>query len=190
MIFPTYVGSLITYKNSEEELVTPIKKAYKFLNYFYYMENYEAKIKKYLEDNKIQGEHLSFNQSCHSVEQAAKAVNANADEFVKNICMVDNENNFIVAIVKGEDRASTTRVGKALQIERPRTATPDEILEKSGYPCGGTPSFGYNAKFLIDPKVMEKEMVYSGGGSENSLIKISSKELQRANNGEIVRVRK
>ena len=92
--------------------------------------------------------------------------------------------------MKGEDRASTSRIGEALNIDRPRVATPEEILEKTGYPCGGVPSFGYKAIFLIDPKVMEKETLYTSGGSENSLVKISAKELQRANNGRIARIRK
>src|SRR3989344_8002158 len=134
---------------------------------------YEEKLKKYLKDNNIKAEHITFNSSCHSVEEAAKAANANTDDFVKNICMIDSNGNLIIAIVKGEDRASTSRVEKALNIERPIVATPEEILKKTGYPCGGTPSFSYNAKFLIDPKVMKKEQVYTGGGSENSLVKIS-----------------
>ncbi|MBI4152492.1 YbaK/EbsC family protein [Candidatus Woesearchaeota archaeon] len=154
------------------------------------MNQYEEKLKIFLRDNNIQSEHLSFNKSCHSVEDASKAANVNTDDFVKNICMIDSKGDLIVAIVKGEDRASTSRVEKALNIKRPRTATPEEILQKTGYPCGGTPSFGYDAKFLIDPRVMEKEVVYSGGGSENSLVKISTKELQKANNAEIVRIRK
>jgi Cys-tRNA(Pro)/Cys-tRNA(Cys) deacylase len=154
------------------------------------VDQYEEKIKKFVQDNNIQCEHLSFNQSCHSVENAAKTANANTDDFVKNICLIDSNGNLIVAIIKGEDRASTSRVEKALNIERPRIATPEEILQKTGYPCGGTPSFGYNAKFLIDPRVMEKDVVYSGGGSENSLVKISTKELQKANKGYVVRVRK
>lgn len=154
------------------------------------MNTHEEKMKKFLQTNNIQGQHLSFNQSCHSVEEAAQAANARPQDFVKNICMIDSHSNLIVAIVKGEDRASTSRVENALNIERPRTATPEEILEKTGYPCGGTPSFGYQAKFLIDPRVMEMDTVYSGGGSKNSLVKISTKELQKANQGEIVRVRK
>jgi len=154
------------------------------------MNQYEEKLKKFIQDNNIQAEHLSFEQSCHSVDDAAKAVNAKPEDFVKNICMVDSEGNLIVAIVKGEDRASTSRVGNALSIERPRIAKPDEILEKTGYPCGGTPSFSYQAKFLIDSRVMEKNVVYSGGGSENSLVKISTKELQKTNEGKIVRIRK
>ena len=154
------------------------------------MDQYEEKLKLFLQAKNIKGEHLSFNQSCHSVEDAATAANAATDDFVKNIGLIDSEGNLIVAIVKGEDRASMSRVEKALSIERPRMATPAEILQKTGYPCGGTPSFGYAAKFLIDERVMEKEFVYTGGGSEQSLVKISTKELQRANNGWIVRVRK
>ncbi|MCP4408530.1 MAG: hypothetical protein GY807_12355, partial [Gammaproteobacteria bacterium] len=68
--------------------------------------------------------------------------------------MIDDQGNLIVAIVKGEDRASTSRVAKALGITRPRVAEPEEILQKTGYPCGGTPSFGYPAIFLIDPRVI------------------------------------
>lgn len=154
------------------------------------MNSYEEKIKKYIKDNHIKAEHLSFETSCHSVEEAARTVNASAENFVKNICLVDKKGNPIVAIVKGEDRASTRKIGKALGIERPRIANPQEIMEKIGFVCGGVPSFGYSAIFLIDPKVMEKEVVYSGGGSEKSLIKISPKELQKANQGQVIRIRK
>lgn len=150
----------------------------------------EEKLKEYMKDNNIQAEHLHFEKSCHSVEEAAKATNASLQDFVKNVCMVDSKGNFIVAIVKGEDRASTERVSKTLNIERPSLATEKEILEKTGYPCGGTPSFGFDAKFLIDLKVMEKDFVYTGGGSENSLVRISTKVLQNANNGQIIRIRK
>jgi prolyl-tRNA editing enzyme YbaK/EbsC (Cys-tRNA(Pro) deacylase) len=65
----------------------------------------------------------------------------------------------------------------------------EQILERTGYPCGGVPSFGFNATFLIDKKVMEKEFVYTSGGSENSLIRISAKELQKANMGIVADIR-
>jgi len=154
------------------------------------MNEYEEKLKAFMRENGIPGEHLSFTQSCHSVEEAAKVANADRRDFVKNICMVDSQENLIVAIVKGEDRASTSRIGKALSIGPPRIATPKEILEKTGYPCGGVPSFGYKAIFLIDPKVMEKEIIYSSGGSENSLLRISPEDLQKANSGRVFRIRK
>ncbi|MED3395466.1 YbaK/EbsC family protein [Bacillus wiedmannii] len=128
------------------------------------MSPYDLKIKEYLNETKINAEHLILNESCHSVEEAAKAVNAYKEEFVKNICMMDQNGNLIVAIVKGEDRASTSRVSKALNIARPRLATENEVLEGTGYPAGGVPSFGYRAEFLIDPRVTELTYVFTGGG--------------------------
>ena len=154
------------------------------------MQHYEKKIKEYMKEKNIQAEHLSFMTSCHSVEEAANTVNASPEDFVKNICLMDAEKKLIVAIVKGEDRVCTRKIGKILDIERPKIATPQEILEKTGYICGGVPSFGYTATFLIDKRVMDKEMIFSGGGSENSLIRLSPVELQKANQGRIARIRK
>jgi Cys-tRNA(Pro)/Cys-tRNA(Cys) deacylase len=151
---------------------------------------YEDKLRRFLNDRQVQAEHLSFQQSCHSVSEAAKAANAAPDDFVKSICLVDAQGSLIVAIVKGEDRASVSRVGKALGIAPPRLATPEEMLERTGYPCGGTPPFGFEATFLIDPRVLEREIVYAGGGSESALIRLSPREMQRVNGGTLVRVRR
>jgi len=153
------------------------------------MSQYEEKLRTYIKEHEIDAELLTFNQSTHSVADAAAAVGAEPEDFVKSIAMIGPDNQLIVAIVKGEHRASTSRVSKALKIERPRIAQPDEVLEKSGYPVGGTPAFGYEATFLIDPKVMEKEKVYSGGGSEQALTLMSPEEMQRANGAKLARVR-
>jgi prolyl-tRNA editing enzyme YbaK/EbsC (Cys-tRNA(Pro) deacylase) len=150
----------------------------------------EQRLQAYLQEQHIQAEHLSFDQPCHSVAEAARAVNASPEELVKNICLLDSDDQLITAIVKGEDRVSVSRIAKTLQRGGLRLATPAEILEKTGYPCGGTPSFGYQAMFLIDPKVMERELVFTGGGSETSLVKIRTAELIRANHGTILRIRK
>lgn len=71
---------------------------------------YEEKLKKFLQANNIQAQHISFVQSCHSVEEAMQATNEQIDDFVKNICMFDVNDNLIVAIIKGEDKVSTTKV--------------------------------------------------------------------------------
>ncbi len=152
--------------------------------------DYKAKLREYIDLNNLQAEHFEFEASCHTVEEAAKAVNASIDELVKNVCLISEDGRLIVAIVKGEDRVSTSRVGKILNTERPRLANADEILRYTGYPAGGVPSFGYPAIFLIDTKVTESAHVYTGGGTPNSLVKISTAELLKANKGQVVRVRK
>jgi len=161
-------------------------------NWIYALSNmeYEEKLKQYIAGNNIKAEHLSFTRSCHSVAEAAEAAGVTPQDFVKNICLITADGKLVVAIVKGEDKASTTKVGQILGIERPVPANPEQMLEMTGYPCGGTPSFGYEAIFLVDERALEKEIVYTGGGSENSLVKISPQELLKASKGKVVKIRK
>lgn len=154
------------------------------------MNSFEEKLKLFIQSHHIEAEHLVFEESCHSVEEAAKAANTSPDDVIKNICLIDNENQLIVAIVKGRDRVSTTKIRNLLQLESLRPAIPEEILDKTGFPCGGVPSFGYSAQFLIDQRVMEMDLVYTGGGSPNSLVKISPLNLQEANTAQILKIRK
>jgi prolyl-tRNA editing enzyme YbaK/EbsC (Cys-tRNA(Pro) deacylase) len=154
------------------------------------MSEYEEKLKNIIQNEGIDAEHLSFSKSCHSVAEAAETVDAEPEDFVKSIVMVDTDENVLVGIVKGENRVSTKRVGKVLGIDNLRIASPDEILDLTGFPLGGTPGFGFDAVFLVDPKVMKKEYVYLGGGSDCALTYMSTQELVRANKGRVVRIRK
>ncbi len=95
------------------------------------MELYEERLKNFMLENSIEAEQLAFSKSCHSVQEAADAAGVSAKDFVKNICLIDNMDNLIVAIVKGEDRVSTSKVGKALQFDTTRTATESEIFDEA-----------------------------------------------------------
>lgn len=150
--------------------------------------HYEEKLKNFMRRHDLAAEHLSFEVSCHSVAEAAAAAQADPTDLVKNICLIGADGQLIVAIVKGEDRASASRSAKALGLTEARPATEAEILERTGYPCGGTPSFGYDAAFLVDARVIEKSQVFTGGGSEYSLVKISPVELVKANKALVTRI--
>ncbi len=151
---------------------------------------YENKLKNYIAQNKIECEHFTFEQSCHSVEEAAKVSNSKPEDLIKTLCLLDHDNLFIVAIVSGTDRVDLKKVASALRIDKkPKIASPDQALKCAGYPVGGTPPFGFSARFLIDENVMTRKFLICGGGSAKSLIKLSPVEMQNANNGEIVDIR-
>ena len=152
--------------------------------------NYYTKLKNFIIDKSVEYQHTVYDTSCHSVDDAVLASGEDRDTIVKSVCMIDNKGVLIVAIVSGNFRASTSRVAKALGIDRPRLATPEEVFVKTGYPAGGVPSFSYPAVYLIDEKVMENEFVITGGGSEFALIKIKSQDLHTINNGKVFRIRK
>ena len=147
------------------------------------MNQYEQKLLEFISKNKIKAEHLVFQTSCHSVEEAAVSANAKPEDFVKNVCVMNESNGeFIVAIVPGHKRLDLKKLAALVGSKKLRLANAQEILEKTGYPMGGTPSFGYNARFFIDDESFAKEIVYSGGGSQNALTKVSPLEMIRINN--------
>jgi len=138
----------------------------------------------------VNAEHLMFEQSCHSVAQAAAAINGTDDDLVKNICLVGPNDEFIIAIVKGPHRVSRKRVAKACNVASVQMAPAEKVLAQTGYPIGGTPSFGVNACYLVDPAVMEQSVVYTGGGSDRALVKIATQTLVQSNQAQVVRIRK
>jgi len=150
----------------------------------------QERLRSYMSTHGIRGDHLVFPVSCHSVAEAAAAAGVRPADFVKSICMVTPSGELVVAVVKGEDRADRRRLGRLLGEKPPRLATPEEILAATGYPCGGTPPFGFPARYVIDERVLEQDVVYAGGGSATALVRIAPAEMQRANGGIVAPIRK
>ncbi len=148
------------------------------------------RLRAFIENNHIDCEHLIFEQSTHSVAEAAQAAGVTPEDFVKSVCMVTKDGRVVVAIVKGEDRADRSAVQRLLGLTKLSIASREIMLEKTGYPAGGTPPFGFDAMFLIDERVFEKQIVYAGGGSDRALIRIAPREMQRANGAQVAVIRK
>ena len=143
------------------------------------MNRYNEKLTLFIAERGVAAEHQVFDESCHSVEEAAAAAGVRPEDFVKSICMIRRSGTMAVAVVKGEDRADRRLVGELLGEKPPRLAKPDEILQRTGFPCGGTPPFGFDAVFVIDERVFEREVVYAGGGTPTSLIRLHPVEIER-----------
>ncbi len=149
------------------------------------MNNYEKKLVEFIHKNHINAEHLVFQTSCHSVEEAASSANASPEDFVKNVCIInETDNSLIVCIIPGHKKLDLKKLAAKVGTKKLRFATAEEILQKTGYSMGGTPSVGYTAKFFIDPTVLTKTIIYSGGGSKNALTKIAPLEMIKFNSAE------
>ena len=153
---------------------------------------FEAKLKDAIHRLGIEAEHRHFDQSCHSVAEAAAAVGAPSEGFVKNVGFADAAGNLVICIVKGEDQVDKDAAARIVGSDKLKRATPELMLEKTGYPVGGTPSFGYagSVTVLIDERVMERPLVWTGGGSPQALVRIAPSELLKANGGKVCRIRK
>jgi len=143
------------------------------------MINEEEKLKKYIKENSIRAEHLRFKESLHSVQDTLRVTGFDLNHITKTMIFKGPEGKVVAAMVPAKFRVSVSRLEEASGVEKLELTNPDEAYRITGYPVGGMPCFGYNAILVIDPKVLEKEYVYTGGGSELSLVKISTEEIKR-----------
>ena len=156
------------------------------------MSKYSDRIMNFLDENNIKAEFLKFDKSVHSVQEAVEVSGFPIERFTKSIVMLTSDDDIVIAMVAAENRASTERVRKALNLSlRPRLVSAEESEKYLGQQLGGnSPLNALNAKVLIDQKVLEKDWVLMGGGDDQSLVKIPIGELKRVVTYTEVRVRK
>lgn len=150
---------------------------------------YLDKLKKYLEENKAEHKLLNFDESVATSTEATKQMGEKTENLVKSVAFYKKEL-VIIAIVRKQDRVDKSKISKALNLTGIKLCSPEDTLEKTGYPAGGVPPLGFEAQFLMDEKVAEKEEVIAGGGDNRTLIKIKTQELLRLNKAKIMDIKK
>lgn len=124
---------------------------------------------------KLGGEVIETRREVLTVMQAAEEIGVPEDQIIKTLVVITPEGP-LLAILSGRSRLNLEKL-------RGRLATPDEVRELTGFEVGEVPPIGIPLRTLIDEKVLEKDLVYGGGGSKRKLIKIAPEvilEYQRA----------
>ncbi len=156
------------------------------------MSDSSNRIKRWIEDNNANAEMLSFSERVYTVEEAVAVSGYPVERFTKSIVMLTSDERLVIALVPADARASTERVRKALGlIDRPRIVTAEESERYLGQQLGGnSPLNAPNATILMDPKVLERDWILTGGGDDRNLVKIPVAELKRVVTYTAARVRK
>jgi prolyl-tRNA editing enzyme YbaK/EbsC (Cys-tRNA(Pro) deacylase) len=137
----------------------------------------------------VQGEILHLEVPTPTVEAAAKAVNASPEQIIKSILfMVDGQAVLAVACGKSsiERRAIADLYGVGKK--RVKLATPEMVLEISGYEVGAMPPFAHRQPLttLIDTMVFDSSESYAGGGAENALVRINPQEILKVTGARVL----
>lgn len=146
------------------------------------------RLQRFIDDRKIEADLHRFEDPVHSVEAAARAADAEAEQFIKSLCLVA-DGVLAVAVVRGPDRADLDRIAGVLGVDEVRMADPDEVLEGTGYPVGGVPPFGFEAPFLVDEAVLGMDRVWAGGGSDRALVRTTPDAIVEATGATVARLR-
>ena len=149
-------------------------------------------LQAYMDQNGVPGEILHLAVPTPTVEAAARAVNAQNDQIVKTLVFVIRDQ-ALAAIACGTAPMDRRKIAAHFDVGRKRVklATPEQVLEITGYPAGAVPPFGHKTALptLLDPRVLENDEVYAGGGAENALVRLKSGDILLITTAEIVDLR-
>jgi prolyl-tRNA editing enzyme YbaK/EbsC (Cys-tRNA(Pro) deacylase) len=69
-----------------------------------------------------------------------------------------------------------------------KLATPETVVEVTGFLVGAMPPFGHRQPLhtVIDRRVLEKPIVYAGGGSDNALLRLEPGIILQVTQGEVL----
>ena len=146
--------------------------------FFTSMINEEAKLQQYIKKHNIPGEHKHYSKTLHSVQDLLQATGLPLEQISKTMIFIAEDGSTIAALVPAMFRVSSSKLAAALE-QSVRFATPEEVYERTGYPIGGMPCFGFECTLLADPRIFEQEYIYTGGGSEFSITKLPTSEIKK-----------
>ena len=156
---------------------------------------YEEKLRNYIKENKIKAEQIFFEDLVDHKENVLKTIkkkNINFNDIIKTIIFVDlnkklEYGNAVAGIIPANSRVNINKLRK-VSSSKVKIASAEEVLILTIYPAGGVPPFGFKGIFYLDKSLIEKDVVYAGGGSIRTLIKTTIKEILKANKCEIVNI--
>jgi Cys-tRNA(Pro) deacylase len=146
-------------------------------------------LKRFIDETRIVAKIVYLASDTPTVEEAARAVGCRPEQIGKTILfLADGQPCLVIA-------NGVTRVGyKALadhlgtSRRRLRLAKPETVLSITGYPVGTVPPFGHRKVLptIVEARVLEQETIYAGGGAINALIRLTTEELLRVSQAEVV----
>jgi uncharacterized protein (TIGR02118 family) len=146
-------------------------------------------LQAYLDSHQIPAEIVYPGAPTPSVPAAAQALGVETDQIVKSVVFLVNDKPFLIYGC-GTQRADPRKIAARLNVNRKqvRLANADQVLEITGYAVGTVPPVGLKTSMpvLMDPAVQQHQTVYAGGGGIDALLKISSADLLRLSEAEIV----
>lgn len=136
--------------------------------------------------HKLDAKILHLDRRVKKVEDAEETLGKDRTNIVKAMFLIADESDPILCIIRGDCQLDFRKVSDILNVSNVRFAYRKETLHHTGYDIGSIPPVGHKEliRTLVDHKVLEKRIVFGGGGSDKCLLEIKVArilEFQNAN---------
>lgn len=138
------------------------------------------RVARVLREAAADGRIEEFPRGTPTAEAAARAVGCEPAQIVKSL-VFDCHGRFAVALTPGDRRADPARVAAAAGVRRARVASPDQVVEATGFAPGAVAPFPLPRveHVLIDRSLLPYAVVWCGAGSDRHLLALAPSELAR-----------
>ena len=146
-------------------------------------------LQRFIDAHHVDAEILPMQGHTSTVSEAALALDVATEQIIKSLVFRINEEPLLV-INNGLARVDRRKLAAGLGIGRKRVkfANPEQALTLTGFVVGSMPPFGHKQKLrtVIDPAVLDMEMIYGGGGDIDAMMRLTPTELMRITAAEVM----
>ncbi len=152
----------------------------------------KEQLENFLKKKKVKYKIITLTGSTKTVQEASKELSVDSSEIVKSLIFITEEGKPVLCIVRGDRKVDRKKLKKILGTKDVKLASPKEVLEITGFEVGGVPPVGLKGlhKIIIDENIMEKPVVYGGGGEGNLILEINPEDIKKLVNAEITDISK
>jgi prolyl-tRNA editing enzyme YbaK/EbsC (Cys-tRNA(Pro) deacylase) len=140
----------------------------------------------------VEIEVVSLDQSTRTAQEAAAAVGAEVGQIVKSLVFVADGGGGsgvrpYLVLVSGSNMADVDALAQAVGEKSIRRSTADEARTATSFAIGGIPPFGHatNLRVLMDPALLNYELIWAAAGTGNSVFAIKPADLKRLSSATI-----
>ncbi|SVA02808.1 uncharacterized protein METZ01_LOCUS55662 [marine metagenome] len=131
-----------------------------------------------------------YAEGTRTSQDAADQLGCDVAHIAKSIVFTGQEGAVIV-ITSGANRVERKRKLKRVLGYKPGMATPEYVLESTGYQIGGGPPFGHpkSVTVLMDEDLMQYDLVWGAGGTAQTVFPIAPEDLRGLSEAELADVK-
>jgi prolyl-tRNA editing enzyme YbaK/EbsC (Cys-tRNA(Pro) deacylase) len=114
-----------------------------------------------------------------TARRAAALLGVRLHEVVKSL-LFETDAGPVVCLVTGDAQVDAARVQAALGCDEATLAAPPDVVALTGFRPGAMPPCGLASDIpvLVDPEIFDEPVVYCGGGTTTTMLKIRSADLR------------
>jgi prolyl-tRNA editing enzyme YbaK/EbsC (Cys-tRNA(Pro) deacylase) len=126
---------------------------------------------------------VTFDESTHTAQEAARAVGAEVGQIVKSLVFVaerDEGPEPCLVLVSGANTVDISLLSAVLTEVRMRRATADEAHRFTGFAIGGIPPFGHPRpiRTVMDPDLGRFATIWAAAGTANAVFAVTPATLR------------